>query len=106
MKGTGAAWIVSGLLLAGCSTAPAPDEAPPPPPSIKNAPEDSCGAQAVGSITGQILDDETRTWIEDRSRAGSIRVMEPGKGYTMDYRADRLDIKVDDQNRIIDITCG
>lgn len=106
MKIPGAALMLSGLLLAGCSTAPAPDEAPPPPTDVKPVPEDTCGAQAVGSMTGQKLDDETYQWIEDRARADDIRVLEPGKGYTMDYRATRLDIKVDEQRKITELSCG
>ena len=38
--------------------------------------------------------------------AAEIRIMEPGKAYTMDYRSERLNIKVDEQRMITDITCG
>lgn len=105
MKVSGAALIFSTLLLAGCSTAPKPDEAPQP-PDVKSVPEDACGAQAVGSLVGETLTDDLQQRIADRSRADDIRVMEPGKGYTMDYRATRLDIKVDEQRKITDISCG
>ncbi|MAM57468.1 MAG: hypothetical protein CMN25_09060 [Salinicola sp.] len=105
MKISGAALIVSGFLLAGCSTAPKPDDAPRP-PDVKPVPEDACGAQTVGSLVGETLTDELQAQIADRSRAADIRVIEPGKSYTMDYRAQRLDIKVDDQRMITDISCG
>ncbi|OLO05164.1 MULTISPECIES: I78 family peptidase inhibitor [Salinicola] len=105
MKITGAALIVSGFLLAGCSTAPKPDEAPRP-PDVKPVPADACGAQTVGSLVGTMLDDDVRARIADRSRAADIRVIEPGQAYTMDYRSERLNIKVDDQRKITDISCG
>ncbi|WP_157956772.1 I78 family peptidase inhibitor [Salinicola halimionae] len=105
MKIIGAAWIVSGMLLAGCSTAPKPDEAPRP-PDVKSVPEDACGAQTVGSLVGETLTDDLQQRISDRSRAANIRVVEPGKSYTMDYRSERLNIKVDDQRMITDIACG
>ena len=105
MKFPGAALIVSGFLLAGCSTAPKPDEAPRP-TDVKPVPEDACGAQTVGSLVGETLTDELQARIADRSRAAEIRIMEPGKAYTMDHRSERLNIKVDDQRMITDITCG
>jgi len=105
MKIFGAAWILSGVLLAGCSTAPKPDEAPPP-PDVKSVPTDACGAQAVGSLIGTILTDDVRAQIGDRSRAADIRVIEPDKSYTMDRRSERLNIKLDQQRKITDIACG
>ncbi|MGM8851422.1 hypothetical protein BTW08_09160 [Salinicola sp. MH3R3-1] len=105
MKIPGAAMIISGMLLAGCSTAPEPDQAPPP-PDVKSVPEDACGAQKVGSLVGEILTDELQARIGERSRAENIRVVEPGKNYTMDYRSERLNIKVDQQRKITDIACG
>ncbi|WP_106420545.1 I78 family peptidase inhibitor [Salinicola tamaricis] len=82
------------------------DEAPPPPPMMEPLPADSCGAQAVGSMNGQILDETTRRWIEDRSRADEIRVIQPDEQVTMDHRPGRLDIRVDDQRRILSLACG
>ncbi|WP_280338193.1 I78 family peptidase inhibitor [Salinicola acroporae] len=73
---------------------------------MKPVPEDACGAQTVGSLVGETLTDALQAEIADRSRAAEIRVIEPGKSYTMDYRAERLDIKVDDQRMITDISCG
>lgn len=105
MKISGAALIVSGLLLAGCSTAPKPDDAPRP-PDVKPVPEDACGAQAVGSLVGETLTDDLRAHIADRSRAADIRLVEPGQAYTMDYRSERLNIKVDDQRKITELACG
>nr|WP_281430537.1 I78 family peptidase inhibitor [Salinicola acroporae] len=57
-------------------------------------------------MVGETLTDALQAEIADRSRAAEIRVIEPGKSYTMDYRAERLDIKVDDQRMITDISCG
>ncbi|WP_162617994.1 I78 family peptidase inhibitor [Salinicola halophilus] len=102
----GAAMALSALLLAGCHAAPAPDDAPPPPPDFAPAPPDPCGARAVGSLTGQSLDDDTRTWLEDRSRASTIRIVEPGHSYTTDHLPERLQVVVDEDETITSISCG
>ncbi|WP_251977633.1 I78 family peptidase inhibitor [Salinicola avicenniae] len=105
MKIHGAAWLVAGLMLAGCSTAPKPDDAPKP-PDVQSVPEDPCGAQAVGSLEGETLTDTLQQTIAHRSRAATLRVMEPGKAYTMDYQAERLNIRLDDERTITDLSCG
>ncbi|WP_110685926.1 I78 family peptidase inhibitor [Salinicola aestuarinus] len=105
MRQTGAALMLGTLLLAGCSSSPAPDIAPPP-PDFPPAPADTCGAQAVESLTGETLDDETRIWLEDRSGASTIRIVEPGQNYTTDYRAERLRVVVDEDDIITSIRCG
>jgi hypothetical protein len=40
------------------------------------------------------------------ARARVARVVEPGEMVTMEFRPDRLTIRVDRRSRIVDLTCG
>jgi hypothetical protein len=40
------------------------------------------------------------------ARARVARVVAPGQAVTMDFRPDRLTIRVNGRNRIVDLTCG
>jgi hypothetical protein len=40
------------------------------------------------------------------SGAAAMRVMHPGQAYTLEYRADRLSIRLDEDGVITTIGCG
>ncbi|MDL4864357.1 I78 family peptidase inhibitor [Halomonas elongata] len=44
--------------------------------------------------------------LEQESGAATVRVKRPGRPYTMEYRADRLDVSVDEKDLIQTIQCG
>ncbi|MGO1343291.1 I78 family peptidase inhibitor [Chromohalobacter japonicus] len=91
------------LMLAGCAGGPAPDEAPQPPSMIQR---DACGAEALQGYLGQRATDKTLAELETDSDAERVRVIGPNQAVTMDYRADRLNVKFDDQNNIVELICG
>lgn len=94
------------LLLAGCaarSPAPEPDPAPPP-PRVEASGE--CGAERVQDRIGRTFDDTLGEAIEAESGAASMRVVRPGEAVTLDYRADRLNVRLDDEDVIDEIVCG
>ncbi|MCK0767230.1 I78 family peptidase inhibitor [Chromohalobacter canadensis] len=91
------------LLLAGCTGGPTPDEAPSPPPMSQ---DDVCGADALQDYIGQHADEATVAQLETDSDAERVRVIGPNQAVTMDYRADRLNVKLDDQDTIDELTCG
>jgi hypothetical protein len=35
-----------------------------------------------------------------------VRVIKPGMMVTMDYREDRVNLDVDDDNRVLNVRCG
>ena len=41
-----------------------------------------------------------------RANANTVRVIGPGEAVTMDYRADRLNIHIDDKGNIDHFNCG
>lgn len=66
-----------------------------------------CDADAAQSYVGQEASDTTIAQAQDATGAtGALRVIKPGQPVTMDFRADRLNVEVDDDNTIVRITCG
>jgi len=75
-------------------------------PDIAAAESGACRADAVQWAIGQQASQETtgRVWRE--SHAGLIRPISPGQAVTRDYRADRVNIELDADNRITRVYCG
>ncbi|MHB0776147.1 I78 family peptidase inhibitor [Halomonas sp. WWR20] len=98
-------------LLSACQSR-MPPEAPPSPPRVAAATPDTsgidttCGAEAVQSAVGRALDEALRERLASESGAARVRTMRPGQAYTMDYREDRLSVRVDAQGRIESLSCG
>lgn len=94
-------------LLAGCTGMAAPpsrDEAPLPPKVTTGA--DSCGAGRVQDRVGRRFADPLGASMLEESGAAAIRVMHPGQAYTLEYRADRLSVRLDEEGMITTIGCG
>jgi Peptidase inhibitor I78 family len=82
---------------------------PPHPEQIRVAPgleDNPCRAEAAQRFVGQQSDRATVQAAVAASGAKSARVIEPGMMVTMDYRGDRLNIRVDANGRIVALTCG
>jgi hypothetical protein len=93
--------------LAGCAGMAAPpprDEAPLPPTVTTDA--DSCGAGRVQDRVGRRFADSLGDSMLAESGAAAMRVMHPGQAYTLEYRADRLSIRLDEDGVITTIGCG
>ena len=84
------------LLCAGCT---------PPPQPIPPASRD-CNAAAAQRLIGRQQSPELIREAQRRAGAGAVRVLRPGQMVTMEYRADRLNIRVDAQGKVLAITCG
>ena len=80
------------LLLAAC----APEE----PPATRPA-EDACGASDLQGLVGQPVADQ-----DFAAFGASQRIMQDGSPMTMDYRADRVNVRYDEAMKITEITCG
>jgi Peptidase inhibitor I78 family len=83
------------LLAAAC--------APTSPPGDGMADCSAIGAQA---LVGRQGDDALGKDGLRRTGARTIRWIRPGQAVTMDYRTDRLNIEVDESEKVIRITCG
>lgn len=61
----------------------------------------TCGAEDLQGIVGKPFD--VSMIPPDRK---AVRVVRPGMAVTMDYRSDRLNIELDDEDVITKVTCG
>jgi Peptidase inhibitor I78 family len=65
-----------------------------------------CSAEAAQSLIGQPGTAETAQKAMALTKSKTMRWLRPGMAVTMDYRSDRLNITLDDQNLITRIGCG
>ncbi|WP_240455535.1 I78 family peptidase inhibitor [Halomonas faecis] len=97
----------AGLLVSACTmiaSPPPPDPAPNPPRSDET--DDRCGAGRVQDRVGRTYSESLGQTLLQESGAGALRVMRPGYAYTLEYRADRLNVRVDEAGVITAIGCG
>lgn len=65
-----------------------------------------CSPEAAQRFVGKNADEDTVHAAVAASGAALARVIRPGMMVTMDFRGDRLNLRLDDGGRIIAITCG
>lgn len=108
--------------LSACATPasqePPPEEesadgfAPAPPPPGMDEPgqaEESamtCNADPGQWAVGKVADDALVAKVKADTGSDRIRVIRPGMMVTMDYREDRVNLDVDDDNRVLTVRCG
>ena len=66
----------------------------------------SCDAVRVQNFVGALGTADVGTAARQRSGAKLLRWIAPGVAVTMDYRTDRLNIRVDGRNFVTAIDCG
>ncbi len=88
----------------GPATPPTPAEPGTAPGGI--ADEDSCNADAARSHVGQAASADVVEQARTAASAQVARVLKPGQMVTMEFRAGRLNIDVDDKNVITNVRCG
>ncbi len=64
-------------------------------------PVDECGASDLQYLVGQ-----PGRVLDGMRFSQDLRVIQPGMAVTMDFRADRLNIWLNDLDRIERVTCG
>jgi hypothetical protein len=93
-------------LLAACA-APPPLAGDDP----ANAPQErrsgaSCHAGKARGLVGRARSDAAEKEARRLSGAGAVRWVPMGALVTMDYRTDRLNIRLDEDGRILSLDCG
>lgn len=78
----------------------------PEPPGIVRLPEGECDAAPAQRYVGQKADSAVVQAALTATKAKQVRVIKPDMMVTMDFRSDRLNVRVDDDGKIIAITCG
>lgn len=85
------------LGLAACAS-----QMPPPNVPVQTQCVAGAGAWAIGRAATADVVEQVR--IDTRSNA--VRVIRPGEVVTMDYRGDRVNVKVNERNAIVGVGCG
>ncbi|SHF37887.1 Peptidase inhibitor I78 family protein [Modicisalibacter ilicicola DSM 19980] len=98
--------LASVLWLSACATGPAPEDAPRPPPMDAPGNSDRCDASGLQGYLGRTHSEALNQALASQSDASEVRVIEPGEGFTLDYRQTRLNIYLDEEGRISDLRCG
>ena len=71
-------------------------------PETPSAPQDdTCGRTAYTHLIGQ-----DATALERELIMGKVRVVRPDDMVTMDFNPERINFKIDRNEKIADITCG
>ncbi|MBT2130232.1 hypothetical protein KKW20_03780 [Planktotalea lamellibrachiae] len=68
---------------------------------VDPAPKGSCGAAALTHLIGQPV-----STFDALGHKGPVRVIRPGQAVTMDYRLDRLNVVLDEQDVITGVNCS
>ncbi|CAM3601133.1 I78 family peptidase inhibitor [Halomonas lysinitropha] len=96
------------MLMTACSAtneSTVPRDPAPEPPRVSEG-DDACGAGRVQGWVGKPFDTESGGTLRKESGAEALRVMRPGEAYTLDYRAERLNVRLDERGRITALECG
>ena len=94
--------MIATLSMASCSTMPPPAE----PPVRGETPGYTCNAEGLERFVGQQATAEAGAEILRLSGARTLRWIPEGSAVTMDYRVDRVNVRLDGQNRIESVDCG
>ena len=103
---SGIAATILAVALSGCTTVVVEEPRPLPPLPAPPPAQGSCFAEDAEGALGL----EARTGVIERatldSGARTARLIRPGWAYTQEFNPDRLNIEVDENNRIVRLTCG
>ena len=69
-------------------------------------PQPSCRADAARFAVGQPYTDRLATRARRMAGASTARKIEPGRVYTMEFRADRLNLEIGPRGRVRAVRCG
>src|SRR5262245_5598032 len=87
------------ILLGACST-PVPPSASPPNNAEEATAQDTCGASQWRQYVGRPVGDIDRSRLPPRAR-----VIMPGQMVTMDFSAERLNIRVGPDGKVTEVGC-
>ena len=91
------------ILGAGCSTVAAENSQPP---VHGETPGYECKSEGLDTFVGREPTAEIGSEILATAGAKVLRWLVPGQMVTMEFRGDRVNVKLDAQDRIEAVTCG
>lgn len=90
--------LAGSILLGGCAAAQ--------PPIHGETPGYKCESSASGQFLGQPATSELGAAIMRETHAATLRWAPPGVMLTMDYREDRVTVRLGPDHRVAAINCG
>jgi hypothetical protein len=88
------------ILGASCNTVGAQE------PVHGDTPGHECRSEGLDAFVGQPATAELGREILAKSGAKVLRWLQPGQIVTMEFRFDRVNVKLDSQNKVAAVTCG
>jgi hypothetical protein len=92
------------ITLAAC--APISAQEPPSSDPAPQAPAGNCNAEAARAFVGRTPDEATQRAAQTASGGAIVRVIPHDGMATMDFREDRLNLRLDEAGRIGSVDCG
>ena len=93
--------LAGGLAMAGATVCPDDSDAVP-----EHGTGKACNAAPAQSLVGRERTEVSGAEIKRLTGAGLLRWIPHDGVVTMDYREDRVNVRLDRQNRIVSISCG
>ena len=94
--------LLFALVLPACATAASQPEIP----VRGETPGFTCRNQGLARFVGRSATSELAIELRRASGAKIVRWVRPGSMITMEYRSDRLTVRVSARNRVIATNCG
>jgi hypothetical protein len=88
--------LLIAFVLGGCA----------PVAPLPGLPSGKCSTAPLGNLVGRPATASLISRARHRVGATAVRTIRPGQAVTMDYREGRLNVNVDDRNRVRSFTCG
>ena len=73
---------------------------------LPGVPTGECSASGLGNLVGAVATPSLINRAKRRAGASVVRVLKPGQIVTMEYLNGRLNVNVDEKNRVKSFTCG
>ena len=73
---------------------------------LPGVPTGKCSASDLGNLVGAAATPSLVNRAKRRAGASVVRVLKPGQIVTMEYLNGRLNVNVDDRNRVKSFSCG
>lgn len=89
------------LASAGCAPVEVMDNDPP-----ERGTGMTCSDEGLDIYIGKTATSELGAEMMQKAGAGALRWIPKGSVVTMDYRSDRLNVHLDERNRITALKCG
>ncbi|MCE1193291.1 MAG: proteinase inhibitor I78 [Acidovorax sp.] len=98
--------LLASALMAGCAHPVPPPAGTAPAPAASPPPAALCDAGPAQSAVGQMATASVMESARVRSGAQMARVLRPGQIITKEFNAQRLNLEVDANGRILAVRCG